>query len=187
MEDSETVLQQPSSKFCLQPLVGGAFPDSQVISVDKGNCAVLLIGHHTDLSSPSVIQRPCQAQDADPQSKATCETTEVSVSSCHRHIPLCLQQLPPLSTSEVKSTPPPLSVYQGLTREPEDSFRTVAPKEAWGPRGAIDCQHDRLLVSNAKEKEKRDPRGSHFSAADRPSLRALGLASQDLAMASVEG
>lgn len=49
------------------------------------------------------------------------------------------------------TSPLPILGWQGTMRE---SFWMMVPKEAQCSQGAIDCQHDRLLVSYAKEEGK---------------------------------
>lgn len=122
-------------------------------------------------------RRTCQAQDAYPPSKPTCKTTKGSVSSCPSdHI--MSSGSSSLFTSDVKRTPLlilPITCWRGTIRE---SLWMMVPKEAQCPQGAIDCQHDRLHVSYAKEEGKKGSPGPCCPAAADIAC-GKGLASQD--------
>lgn len=61
------------------------------------------------------------------------------------------------------------------------------PKEAWGSQGVTDCQHDRLLVSYAKEEGKEEPLGISVLGSRQTEPAGMRQASQGLARAPAEG
>lgn len=131
------------------PLYVKLFLGSWIVSMDKNNHMVFLIGHHSYLFSLSH-----QAQDSDSQSKVSHETAEVSVSNCHCQPPLSFQNLFHLFSSEVK-IPLPLPVHHGLIRSKRSGDTQGNPEFT----STTDCWHDRLHVSYAKEEREEQSHG----------------------------
>lgn len=170
-----------------QPLSGQVFPDSYVASRDKSSCMVSSIGHHTYVSSPSITQR------------ALCSTTLwPSIISHVWNYRGFIEQLSPsylimssmaclLFTNKVRCAPP-----SPHCRSQHDRWARGQPQNGGGQGslgfiGAVDCWHDRLFVSYAKEEGKEGPHGILVLCIRHAQLVGMGLASQGLERAPAEG
>lgn len=89
------------------------FCDSHVSSMDKGNCMVFLIGHHTYLSSPSVTQRTLPSTTFWPSIISRVWDYRGFSEQLSPPYPITSSRASLLSTSEVRSTAPPPTVHHG--------------------------------------------------------------------------
>lgn len=108
------------------------------------------------------------------------------MSSCHRRIPLCLQELPccpPVRSDALPFPSLPITTWQGNERRASERWCLGSLEFI----GATVCQHDRLLVSYAKEERKEGPRGISGLCSRQAQPAGTGQASQGLARAPAEG
>lgn len=162
-------------------------PDSHVVTMDMGNCVVFLIGHHSYFSSPSITQK-------------SLPSTRLWPSIIKPHVRLQRFQWAAATVVSHYVFKSFLDAHQwGQKRSPSphcpsqhDRWAREQPQNgdvqgSLGFIGAVDCQHDRLLVSYANKEGKEGPHGISVLCSRQTQPVGMGQASQDLARAPAEG